>query len=105
MSKRACPERSRGGFTLVEILVSASLLVVIATSFFYIFKNSARFEKKAEEIRQNLKKLNSGFASFGESWEVLGKHMRNASSQYEEGNQRLGKFGMQLEQIQSEDEN
>lgn len=62
-------------------------------------------EKKAEEIRQNLKKLNSGFASFGESWEVLGKHMRNASSQYEEGNQRLNKFGMQLEQIQSEDEN
>ena len=61
-------------------------------------------EKKAEEIRQNLKKLNSGFASFGESWDILGRHMRNASSQYEEGNQRLGKFGMQLEQIQSEDE-
>jgi len=61
-------------------------------------------EKKAEEIRQNLKKLNSGFASFGESWDVLGKHMRNANSQYEEGNQRLNKFGMQLEQIQSEEE-
>jgi len=36
-------------FTLIEVLVSASLLTIIATSFFYIFKTSAGFQKKAEQ--------------------------------------------------------
>jgi len=59
-----------------------------------------QIEKQAAEIRRNLKKLNSSFAAFGGTWEILGKHLRNANSQYEEGNAKLNKFGAELEQIQ-----
>ncbi|MHC4693192.1 MAG: DNA recombination protein RmuC [Planctomycetota bacterium] len=63
-----------------------------------------QIEKQAAEIRQNLKKLNASFADFGSHWEVLGKHLRNAYSQYEDGQKRLDRFGLQLDQIQGETE-
>ncbi|UCE98613.1 MAG: DNA recombination protein RmuC [Planctomycetota bacterium] len=63
-----------------------------------------KIEKQAAEIRQNLKKLNASFGSFGESWEILGKHLKNAYGQYEEGQKKLDRFGMQLNQIQEEPE-
>jgi len=61
-----------------------------------------QIEKQAAEIRQNLKKLNASFADFGTNWEVLGKHLRNAYSQYDEGQKKLDRFGLQLDQIQEE---
>ena len=61
-----------------------------------------QIEKQAAEIRQNLKRLNSSFADFGGTWDILGKHLRNAYSQYDEGQKKLDRFGMQLDQIQSE---
>jgi len=63
-----------------------------------------QIEKQAAEIRQNLKKLNASFGDFGTNWEVLGKHLRNAYSQYEEGQKKLDRFGMQLDQIQTDKE-
>ncbi len=63
-----------------------------------------QIEKQAAEIRQNLKKLNADFAAFGACWETLGRHLRNAGNQYEEGNQKLTRFGLQLTNIQSEPE-
>jgi DNA recombination protein RmuC len=63
-----------------------------------------QIEKQAAEIRQNLKKLNSSFGDFGGTWDILGKHLRNAYSQYDEGQKKLDRFGMQLNQIQSETE-
>jgi len=60
-----------------------------------------QIEKQAAEIRQNLKKLNASFGDFGSNWEVLGKHLRNAYSQYDEGQKKLDRFGMQLDQIQA----
>jgi len=59
-----------------------------------------QIEKQAAEIRQNLKKLNASFADFGGHWEVLGRHLRNAYGQYEEGQKKLDRFGLQLDQIQ-----
>jgi len=61
-----------------------------------------QIEKQAAEIRQNLKKLNASFGDFGGNWEVLGRHLRNAYGQYEEGQKKLDRFGLQLDQIQSE---
>ncbi|KPL21102.1 MAG: hypothetical protein AMJ75_10635 [Phycisphaerae bacterium SM1_79] len=61
-----------------------------------------QIEKQAAEIRQNLKKLNASFGDFGSHWEVLGRHLRNAYSQYDEGQKKLDRFGMQLGQIQEE---
>lgn len=63
-----------------------------------------QIEKQASEIRQNLKKLNASFADFSGSWDILGRHLRNAQNQYEEGDHKLNKFGAQLEHIQSDDE-
>ncbi|MHC4602314.1 MAG: DNA recombination protein RmuC [Planctomycetota bacterium] len=61
-----------------------------------------QIEKQAAEIRQNLKRLNSSFADFGGTWDILGKHLRNAYSQYDEGQKKLDRFGMHLDQIQGE---
>jgi len=61
-----------------------------------------QIERQAAEIRQNLKRLNASFAEFISNWDVLGKHLRNAYSQYDEGQKKLDRFGMQLDQIQSE---
>jgi DNA recombination protein RmuC len=63
-----------------------------------------QIEKQAAEILQNLKKLNSGFADFGGSWDILGKHLRNAQRQYEDGEHKLNKFGIQLDQLQEQDQ-
>ncbi|MHC4459314.1 MAG: DNA recombination protein RmuC [Planctomycetota bacterium] len=63
-----------------------------------------QIEKQAAEIRQNLKKLNASFGDFGGSWEILGKHLRNAFSQYDEGQKKLTRFGLQLDQIQADTE-
>jgi DNA recombination protein RmuC len=62
-----------------------------------------QIEKQAAEIRQNLKRLNASFADFGGNWEILGKHLRNAYGQYDEGQKKLDRFGMQLDQIQNEE--
>ena len=61
-----------------------------------------QIEKQAAEIRQNLKTLNASFADFADTWDVLGKHLRNAYSQYDEGHKKLDRFGMQLNQIQGQ---
>ncbi|MHC4394578.1 MAG: DNA recombination protein RmuC [Planctomycetota bacterium] len=59
-----------------------------------------QIEKQAAEIRQNLKRLNTSFADFGGTWDILGKHLRNAQGQYEEGDRKLNRFGLHLDQIQ-----
>ena len=63
-----------------------------------------QIEKQAAQIRQNLKKLNASFSVFVNCWDVLGKHIRNAGSQYEEGGQRLNKFAAELEHTQDGEE-
>jgi len=61
-----------------------------------------QIEKQAAEIRQNLKRLNASFADFLGNWDTLGSHLRNAYGRYEEGQKKLDRFGLQLEQIQEE---
>ncbi len=63
-----------------------------------------QIEEQAAQIHQNLKKLRASFASYCENWDVLGKHLRNAQSQYDSADKRLSRFGSQLEQIQGNDE-
>ncbi len=63
-----------------------------------------QIEKQAANIRQNLKKITAGMETFTGNFDVLGKHLRNAQTQYEEANSKLNKFTTQLEQIQSDNE-
>lgn len=60
-------------------------------------------EKQAAQIRRNMRKLAGSFTAFGSNWEILGKHMRNAQSQYDEGQTKLSKFTMELDHIQADD--
>jgi DNA recombination protein RmuC len=62
-----------------------------------------QIEKQAAEIRQNLKKLNASFTDFTAVWDILGKHLRNAYTQYDEGHKKLDRFGMELTNIQQEE--
>ena len=63
-----------------------------------------QIEKQAAEILQNLKRLNASFVEFLSNWDTLGTHLRHTYSKYEEGQKKLDRFGLQLEQIQGETE-
>jgi DNA recombination protein RmuC len=63
-----------------------------------------QIEKEAAAIRANLQKLASGLEGFGGNWDTLGRHLRNAQGQYDEGQNKLSKFQLQLEQIQQKEE-
>ena len=63
-----------------------------------------QIEKEAAAIRANLQKLTAGLGSFAGNWDTLGRHLRNAQGQYDEGQKKLSKFQIQLEQIQEKEE-
>ena len=63
-----------------------------------------QIEKQAANIRTTLRKLTSLFTDFGGSWNVLGKHLKNANTQYDEGQKKLDKFALSLDQIQTGEE-
>ena len=63
-----------------------------------------QIEKEAAAIRANLQKLTAGLGSFAGNWDTLGRHLRNAQGQYDEGQKNLTQFQIQLEQIQQKDE-
>ena len=62
-----------------------------------------QIEKQAAEIRKNLKTLGSSFRDFISTWDTLGTHLRNAGGKHDEGQKKLDKLTMQLEQIQNEE--
>jgi DNA recombination protein RmuC len=57
-------------------------------------------EKQAETIRANLGRLSSDWSGFTGEWETLGSHLRNAANKYADGQKKLDRFNLQLEQIQ-----
>ncbi|HOL32571.1 MAG TPA: DNA recombination protein RmuC [Anaerohalosphaeraceae bacterium] len=59
-----------------------------------------QIEKQAAAIRANLQRLAADFEAFGQTWDILGQHLRNAQNQYDRGQSRLNRFQLQLEQIQ-----
>jgi len=61
-----------------------------------------QIEKQAAEILHNLKRLNASFAEFLSTWDTLGAHIRNTSNKYDEAAKKLDRFGLQLDQIQTD---
>jgi len=61
--------------------------------------NGLKIEKQAARIAQNLKQINAGLQTFTATFDLLGKHLRNAQTQYEEANTRLNKVTTRLDQI------
>jgi DNA recombination protein RmuC len=64
-----------------------------------------QIEKQAAEIRQNLKRLNASFVDFLSNWDILGTHIRNAYTKYDDSQKKLDRFGLHLNQIQEDNEN
>lgn len=58
-----------------------------------------QIEKQAAEIRQSLGNLKGRFGDFVGTWELMGKHLRNTTSQYQTGQGQLDKFDMELDRI------
>ena len=85
------------------ISVSPNLLYVYLMTV-VMGLHGMQIEKKASQIRQSLKKLDSSVDSFADNYTKLGKHLRNAQSQFDDGEKRLNKFTLELGQIQSDGE-
>jgi len=85
------------------IAVSPNLLYAYLMTIVMGLKGM-QIEKQAGQIRKDLVKLGTDMDSFSSTWEVLGKHLRNAQAQYDDGGAKLGKFTMGLERIQGQDE-
>lgn len=62
-----------------------------------------QIEKQAAEIRQNLHTLKNSFGDFISLWDTLGNHLRNAQTKHDDGQKKLDKFVMQLEQINTKE--
>jgi DNA recombination protein RmuC len=62
-----------------------------------------QIEKQAAEIRQNLNTMKNSFGDFLSMWDTLGNHLRNAQCKHDEGQKKLDKFVMQLDQIQGKE--
>lgn len=61
-----------------------------------------QIEQEAAAIRVQLQELAGGFGAFVSIWDVLGKHLRNAQNQYDDGQKQLNRFATQLEQLQKQ---
>ncbi len=63
-----------------------------------------QIEAQAAEIRKGLGKLAGSFTGFTDIWSILGRHLRNAQAQYDEGQTKLDKYTLHIEQIQAGDQ-
>lgn len=54
-------------------------------------------EEQAKEIMQNLDRLKKDLGIFEKSYELLGKHMKDAQKIYDSGSKQLDKFDMKLQ--------
>ena len=62
-----------------------------------------QIEQQAAAIRIQLQELAGGFGAFIGNWDVLGRHLRNSQSQYDEGQKQLTRFSAQLEQLKKQE--
>ena len=58
-----------------------------------------RIEERAQEILQDLARLEGDFTRVMDDFRKMGTHLKNLSSSYEMTDKRLGKFGDKLESL------
>jgi DNA recombination protein RmuC len=61
-----------------------------------------KIEKDAQRILDSLASLNKEFESFQGDFQLIGKHIANATNKFEDARRRLDKFSLKLEQIESQ---
>ncbi len=88
--------------SLANYALSRRVIPVSPSSFYAYLQaivlglKGLRIEKSAREIIQHLGRLQGDFARFREDFEVLGKHLNNTRSRYDEASKRLDRFGEKL---------
>jgi DNA recombination protein RmuC len=88
--------------SLANYALSRRVIPVSPSSFYAYLQaivlglKGLRIEKSAREIIQHLGRLQGDFARFREDFEVLGKHLNNTRSKYDESSKRLDRFGEKL---------
>ncbi len=60
-----------------------------------------QIEKSAQSIFQSLTRLQGDLSRFGQNFKIMGTHLTNAKTKYDEAEKRLEKFTDRLEQIGS----
>ena len=63
-----------------------------------------RIEERAQEILQNLTRLEGDFTRIREDFDKMGTHLKNLSSSYDSTDKRLGKFEDKLQSLESKPE-
>jgi len=63
-----------------------------------------RIEEQAQDILQNLARLEGDFSRVMEDFQKMGTHLKNLSSSYESTDKRLTKFGDKLESLETKQE-
>jgi DNA recombination protein RmuC len=58
-------------------------------------------EKQAQEILKNLARLSGDFDRFKADFDLVGKHLTNTKTKYEEADKRLERFGDRLQSLSS----
>ena len=58
-----------------------------------------QIEKEALKIQASLSGLKKDIGGFHEDFQLVGKHLINASNKFEEARRRLDKFNFKLDQI------
>lgn len=56
-------------------------------------------EEQAQEILKNLARLSGDFDRFRADFELVGKHLTNVKTKYDEADKRLIKFGDRLQAL------
>ena len=74
-------------------------VIPVSPNTFYAYLQSIvlglkglQIEKKAREIHDTLRRLQGDFNRFSEDFEIIGKHMNNMRTKYEEATVRAGRF-------------
>ncbi len=63
-----------------------------------------QIEEKAQEILQNITRLEGDFSRVMEDFQKMGTHLKNLSSSFESTDKRLTKFGDKLESLETKQE-
>jgi DNA recombination protein RmuC len=58
-------------------------------------------EEQAQEILKNIARLSGDFGKFQEEFDLVGKHLTNTKTRYDEADKRLSKFGDKLQSLSS----
>ena len=83
MARRVIPVSPNSFFAYLQVIV--------------LGLKGLQIEKSAKEIYQSLTRLQRDLERFRKEYQVLGSHLVNAKTKYEEGDKRLEKLGSKLE--------